>query len=67
MCCLYRAFLEKSTDPDAICNWSTNWAKGLVERSGIKITPQLPVRTDGWIRDVANFAQTRIYFFTTPS
>jgi len=41
----------KSTDPDAIRNWSTNWVKGLVERSGIKITPQLPVRTDDWIRD----------------
>ena len=40
----------KSTDPDAIRNWSTNWVRGLVERSGIKITPQLPVRTDGWIR-----------------
>jgi ankyrin repeat protein len=50
----------KSTDPDAIGNWSTNWVKGLVERSGIKITPQLPVRTDGWIRDVANFAQAKL-------
>jgi ankyrin repeat protein len=50
----------KSTDPDAIRNWSTNWVKGLVEQSGIKITPQLPVRTDGWIRDVANFAQAKL-------
>src|SRR5260370_7134368 len=47
----------KSTDPDAVRNWSTNWVKGLVERSGIEITPQLPVLTDGWIRDVANFSQ----------
>jgi hypothetical protein len=30
----------KSTDPDAIRNWSTNWVRGLVERSGIKITPR---------------------------
>jgi ankyrin repeat protein len=50
----------KSTDPDAIRNWSTNWVKGLVERSGIKITPQLPVRTDDWIRDFANFAQAEL-------
>ncbi len=50
----------KSTDPDAVRNWSTNWVKGLVERSGIEITPQLPVRTDGWIRDVANFAQAKL-------
>jgi len=51
---------SKSTDPDAIRNWSANWVKGLVERSGIEITPQLPVRTDGWIRDVANFAQAKL-------
>ena len=50
----------KSTDPDAIRNWSANWVRGLVERSGIEITPQLPVRTDGWIRDLINFAQTRL-------
>src|SRR5215469_15520780 len=51
---------SKSTDPDAIRNWSANWVKGLVERSGIEITPQLPVRTDGWIRDFASFAQTKL-------
>jgi len=50
----------KSTDPDAIHHWSTNWIKGLVERSGIEITPQLPVRIDDWIRDVANFAQAKL-------
>jgi hypothetical protein len=50
----------KSTDPHAIRNWSANWVKGLVERSGIEITPQLPVRTDDWIRDVANFAQAKL-------
>lgn len=50
----------QSPDPDAIRNWSTNWVKGLVERSGIEITTQLPVRTDGWIRDVANFAQAKL-------
>ena len=50
----------KSTDPGAIRNWSTNWVKGLVEQSGIEITPQLPVRTDDWIRGVANFAQAKL-------
>ena len=39
----------KSTDPDAIRNWSTNWVNALVERSGIQITPQLPAETDSWI------------------
>ncbi|HXN65243.1 MAG TPA: ankyrin repeat domain-containing protein [Candidatus Acidoferrales bacterium] len=50
----------KSADPGAIRNWSTNWVKGLVERSGLQITPGLPVRTDDWIRDVANFAQAEL-------
>jgi hypothetical protein len=50
----------KSTDPDALRNWSTNWVNDLVERSGIAITPQLPVRTDRWIRDVADFAQAHL-------
>jgi ankyrin repeat protein len=50
----------KSTHPDAVRNWSTNWVKSLIKRSGIEITPQLPVRTDGWIRDVANFAQANL-------
>lgn len=51
---------SKSNDPDAIRKWSTNWVKGLVKRSGIEIRPQLPVRTDAWIRDVANFAQEKL-------
>ncbi len=50
----------KSSDPDAVRNWSTNWVKGLVERSGIEMTTQLPVRTDGWIRDVGEFAQAKL-------
>ena len=55
---LFRA--SKSNDPDAIRNWSANWVKGLVERSGIEIRPQLPVRTDAWIHKVANFAQAKL-------
>jgi ankyrin repeat protein len=50
----------KSTDPDAIRNWSSNWVESLVKRSGIEITRQLPVRTDRWIRDVAGFAQAKL-------
>lgn len=48
-----------SPDPDAIRNWSANWVKGLVERAGIQI-PLLPVRIDGWIRDVATFAHAKL-------
>jgi ankyrin repeat protein len=50
----------KSADPGAIRNWSTNWVQGLVARSGLQIMPGLPVRTDDWIRDVANFAQAKL-------
>ena len=50
----------KSTDPEAIRNWSTNWVNALVERSGIQITPQLPVQADSWISDVANYAQAKL-------
>src|SRR5947209_2537918 len=49
----------KSPDADAIRNWSTNWVKNLVERTGIDI-PSLPVQLDNWVRDLATFAQTRI-------
>src|ERR1041385_3224461 len=51
---------SKSNDPEAIRKWSADWVKGLVERSGIVIAPQLPVRTDAWIRNVANFAQEKL-------
>src|SRR5215469_14213614 len=48
-----------SPDPDAIQNWSANWVKGLVERAGIQI-PLLPMRIDGWIRDVVTFAHAKL-------
>ncbi len=48
-----------SPDSDAIRNWSVNWVKDLVERADIQI-PSLPVRIDGWIRDVATFAHARL-------
>jgi hypothetical protein len=50
----------KSTDSDGIRNWSANWVAKLVERSGVEIAPPLPVRIDGWIRDVADFAQSKL-------
>jgi hypothetical protein len=50
----------KSTDSDGIRNWSANWVAKLVERSGVEIAPPLPVRIDGWIRDVADFARSKL-------
>jgi hypothetical protein len=51
---------SKSIDSTAIRNWSTSWVKRLVERSAIEIAPPLPVRVDGRIRDMADFAQTKL-------
>lgn len=48
-----------SPDPDAIRSWSANWVQRLVERTGIQI-PSLRVHVDGWIRDVATFAHSKL-------
>jgi hypothetical protein len=50
----------KSTDSDGIRNWSGNWVAKLVERSVVEIAPPLPVRIDDWIRDVADFARSKL-------
>ena len=50
----------KSNDSDAIRKWSKNWVEGLAKRSGIEITPRLPVRIDNWIQEVAAFAQEKL-------
>src|SRR5262249_25681443 len=50
----------KSSDPNVIRDWCTSWVKRLVKRSAIEIAPPLPVRIDGWIRDVADFAQAKL-------
>lgn len=51
---------SKSIDANAIHTWSANWVQRLVEHSRIEITPPLASRIDGWIRDVADFAQTKL-------
>ena len=50
----------KSTDSDAIPNWSTNWVKGLVEGAAISSDWKLWRDPDAWIRDVASFAQAKL-------
>src|SRR5262245_6600945 len=51
---------SKSIDANAIRNWSTTWVTRLVEGSAIEIAPPLPVRIEGWIRDITEFAQTKL-------
>lgn len=50
----------ESKNSDGIRKWSKNWVKGLVKRSGIEITPRLPVRVNRWIDEVATFARTKL-------
>lgn len=50
----------KSTDSDAIRNWSTNWVKALVEGAAISPDWKLWREPDAWIRDVASFAQAKL-------
>ncbi len=50
----------KSTDSDAIRNWSTDWIKGLIEGAAISPHWKLWRDPDAWIRDVASFAQAKL-------
>src|SRR5512134_2396712 len=51
--------VAKSADSDAIREWSTNWVRRLVERVSTEISFP-PVRINGWIRDVAMFAEAKL-------
>src|SRR5438105_10277215 len=46
----------KSGDPDTVRAWAAKWIETLVRLQGLKITPQMPVRVDRWIDQVAEFA-----------
>jgi ankyrin repeat protein len=47
----------KTGEPAAIRGWAEGWIETLVKLSGLVITPELPVRTQKWIEEVAEFAQ----------
>jgi len=47
----------KSGEPGAIHGWAERWVESLVELSGLVITRELPVRTETWTDEVAEFAQ----------
>ena len=47
----------KTSDPAAIRTWAEEWVGTLVELSRLEITPALPVSTQRWIEEVADFAQ----------
>jgi hypothetical protein len=55
---LVKAF--KSAEPDAIHAWAMRWVETLAKLSEITITPELPVRIDRWIDQVADFARKKL-------
>jgi len=50
----------KTGEPAAIRAWAEDWVGTLVELTGLVITPGLPVRTQLWIEEVAEFAQRKL-------
>jgi hypothetical protein len=50
--------------PDAVGDWAYDWAEGwvddLVRLSGISFEPEVPVRVDRWIDQVAGFARRQL-------
>jgi hypothetical protein len=50
----------KSRKPEAIKTWASRWIEALVDLAGLTITPQLPVGTDRWVDQVADFANRKL-------
>jgi hypothetical protein len=47
-------------DDDLMVVWASEWIDALVRLSGISLEPQLPVRVDEWVEDVAEFAKRQM-------
>ena len=50
----------KSNEADAIAAWATKWIEALVRHAGLTITPQMPVRIESWVNQVAEFARSKM-------
>ncbi len=55
----------RSADPAAIRNWAAAWVDSLVRLSSITLTPQLPVRIEGWVAGLEEFVGKQ--FAATPT
>jgi hypothetical protein len=51
----------KSGGPEAVRAWAKGWVDALFKLSGVIITPQLPVRIQRSIEDVADFARRKLF------
>jgi len=51
---------SEAGEEDPIVAWASEWVDALVRLSGISLEPQLPVRVDGWVEDVAEFAKRQM-------
>jgi ankyrin repeat protein len=50
----------KSAKPDAIRDWSEEWAEALVKLSSLKITRHLPVNILRWIDEIEEFGKRKL-------
>src|SRR5436305_14928954 len=50
----------KSGKPEAIQDWASAWIATLVRHSGLAFTPGLPVESERWVAQVADFARRRL-------
>lgn len=50
----------KSGRPDAIDDWADKWVTALAKHSGVVFTRELPVATQRWTNQVAEFAGTKL-------
>ncbi len=50
----------RAADPTAIRSWAAAWVDSLVRLSGVTPTPDLPVRVEGWVDHVQEFARREL-------
>src|ERR1700675_4528102 len=51
---------SEADEEDPIVAWASEWVDALVRLSGLTLELHLPVRVDGWIEDVAEFARRQM-------
>src|SRR5438552_6580947 len=50
----------KSNEAETVSAWASKWIERLVDQAGLTITPQMPVRIESWVNQVAEFARKKM-------
>jgi ankyrin repeat protein len=50
----------KASDAASVGAWAAKWIEALVRSSGLQIAPGQPVSIEGWVRQVENFARSKM-------